>query len=80
MKNLLKVLRFFCANPSTLYICAEVSRELAMPERNVNNYLRTLAAEGFLRQEARAYRLSGALFTGGAIAAKNITRSMSQSI
>lgn len=79
MKKLLSVLRFFCANPGKHFICAEVARDLDLPERNVSNYLRTLTDAGFLRKEARAYRLSEAVFVKGVQSVRSLTRSMAQS-
>lgn len=80
MKNLLKVLRFFCANPGKLYICAEIAKATAIQERSVNNYLHTLEKEGFLRHEARAYRLSEAVFVQGVQSVRSLTRRMANQI
>jgi len=76
VKNILKVLRFFFANPGQLFICAEVSRALSLPERNVSNYLKTLTDEGFIRREARAYRLSESIVSGSIRSLKSITGNM----
>ncbi len=80
MKKLLTVLRFFVQNPGKLFICAEVARDLNLPERNVSNYLRTLTDTGFLRKEARAYRLNGAMFVQGVQSIRSITKDMAHSI